>query len=104
MKKYQESYLQVSSETWQGKEEIQVTYCLLSRKHDSIMLTQYQGQIGSQQLKNLFDQYYIIDLTELHCFVSLRLQRFFEGRHSINLSISYANQVKILHLFIFGCL
>ena len=45
MEKYKESYLQASSETWQGKQEIQLTYCLLSRKRDSIMLTQYQGQM-----------------------------------------------------------
>jgi len=45
MEKYQESYLQVSSETWQGKQEIQVTHCLLSMKYDSIILTRYQGQM-----------------------------------------------------------
>ena len=51
MEKYQESYLQVSSENWQGKQEIQVTYSLLSRKYDSIMLTQYQGQMEANNWK-----------------------------------------------------
>ena len=51
MEKYKESYLQASSETWQGKQEIQVTYCLLSRKRDSIMLTQYQGQMEANNWK-----------------------------------------------------